>query len=82
MTKKRTARCTTSARKSPSRAAPAAQTGKVFAGWKLGDKLYQPGDKLVLTGNTAFTSQFVNEVTISYVTGTMATLTDLKGGAG
>lgn len=63
-------------------AAPAAQTGKVFAGWKLGDKLYQPGDKLVLTGNTAFTSQFVNEVTISYVTGTTATLPDLKGGAG
>lgn len=63
-------------------AAPAAQTGKVFAGWKLGDKLYQPGDKLVLTGNTAFTSQFVNEVTISYVTGTAATLPDLKGGAG
>lgn len=63
-------------------AAPVAQTGKVFAGWKLGDKLYQPGDKLVLTGNTAFTSQFVNEVTISYVTGTAATLTDLKGGAG
>lgn len=63
-------------------AAPTAQTGKVFAGWKLGDKLYQPGDKLVLTGNTAFTSQFVNEVTISYVTGTTATLPDLKGGAG
>ena len=63
-------------------AAPAAQTGKVFAGWKLGDKLYQPGDKLVLTGNTAFTSQFVNEVTITYVTGTAATLPDLKGGAG
>ena len=63
-------------------AAPAAQTGKVFAGWKLGDKLYQPGDKLVLTGNTAFTSQFVNEVTISYVTGTTATLSELKGGAG
>ena len=63
-------------------AAPAAQTGKVFAGWKLNDKLYQPGDKLALTGNAAFTAQFVTEVTISYVTGTTATLPEIKGGAG
>ena len=50
-------------------AAPAAADDYAFAGWRVGETLKQPGDRIQVTGNATITAEFNSGYTVTYSKG-------------